>query len=121
MNVEQTLTITQQVVTIIIIPAVAALAPTVKRFIDAHTTAKQRAIAEAIVTTAVHSTEQQYPNLAGDKKYIVAAQKINKELGDKLTPKQVNDLIDSTVNQMNIAIGKIPTTSSNISVEQPTA
>lgn len=106
MNLVNTLTIVQQVVTIAIVPVIGALTPAVIKLINAHTTAKQRAIAEAIAKTVIHSVEQQYPELAGDKKYLVASQKINQELGSKLTPKQVDDLIESAVNQMNIALGK---------------
>jgi len=106
MNLEPTLIVIQQVVTIVVIPIIGALTPAAIKLIKTHTTAKQWAIAEAIAKIAIHSIEQQYPNLAGDKKYLIAAQKINKELGSKLTPKQVDDLIESTVKQMNIALGK---------------
>lgn len=125
MNVEKTLTTIQQVVTIVIIPVVMALLPTVKRFIDAHTTVKQRQEIESIANTAVHAVEQLNPNLSGDGKYLIAAQKINEVLGNKLTPKQLDDLIESTVNQMNIALGKSPkpkddtTIESTASVESP--
>lgn len=121
MNLENTLTIIQQVIIILVIPVIVALTPSVKKLIDVHTTAKQRAIAEAIAKTAVHSVEQQYPQFEGDKKYIVAAQKINDLLGDKLTAKQVDDLIESAVRQMNIALGKATTTPAVPPAETPSA
>lgn len=126
MSIENALTILQQIVTVVLVPIVIALVPTIKKLIETHTTAKQRGIAEAVAKVVIHSVEQQYPELTGDKKYVIAVNKINKALGDKFDYKELDDLIESTVNQMNIALGKLPaktvtTQAEEVKTELPTA
>lgn len=60
--------------------------------------AKMQAVAK-MVTLAI---EQQYPNMAGNRKYESAMAALNEKLGNVLTQKELNDLIEAAVCEMNL-------------------
>lgn len=71
--------------------------------------------AQAFVKTIVYAIEQQYPNMAGNKKYESAVAAINEKLGNILTPKEINSLVEAAVCEINL-IKKNPGTNKVINI-----
>jgi hypothetical protein len=112
-NITDILHIVEQVLVIIIIPLVAALIPTIKNHIETMIGKNNYEYAKSFISAVVHFVEQTHPGLSGDKKYIVAANAINDKFGDKLTTKEVDQLIESAIKQMNISMAANKSTTSD--------
>lgn len=108
-----------QILIIVVIPVALSLYSTIKAHIEAVTGKNNYELAETFIKNVVHYLDQTYPELAGEKKFIMAAQAINDKFGDKLTSKEVEQLIEAAVKQMNISLGKTTTTPA-LKPENPT-
>lgn len=116
-NLANTLQIVVQVIIVVVIPVMVTLIPTIKKQIEATIGKNNYEFAEAFVKNAVHFVDQTHPELAGDKKYIIAFEAINAKLGNIFTAAEIDQLIESAVKQMNISIA----VNTPVTTETPTA
>jgi hypothetical protein len=52
--------------------------------------------------TIALAVEQQFPDLKGENKYIIAAEMLNKKLGSKLSDDEIKQLIEAAVAEINL-------------------
>lgn len=98
-NLISTLTVIVQITVIIVAPLVVTLVPALKKHFETLIGKNNYEHAVMAVKDIVLFIDQIYPELAGDKKYVIAAQAINDMFGDKFTNKEIEQLIESTVRQ----------------------
>jgi hypothetical protein len=57
---------------------------------------------KSIAKTVALAVEQQFPDLKGENKYIIAAEMLNKKLGSKLSDSEIKQLIEAAVAEINL-------------------
>lgn len=69
---------------------------------EAKTGEERLKLYRSIAKTAALTVEQQFPDLKGENKYIIAAEMLNKKLGNKLSDDEIKQLIEAAVAEINL-------------------
>lgn len=109
----QGLSVIIQIAAIVLLPIIVKAIQTYMRHLEVQMGKTNYEKYAAVIKDIVYAVEQLYPELLGEDKYKYAVYAINEKLGNILTEKEMNTLIEAAVAQINLiskgTIKKLPT------------